>query len=63
MQAEVSADPSLKPGKEDDGGDMEVEQEQREHDVRLAPELIGKEAEETRAVLGEWLGLPLVVLC
>lgn len=32
---------------------MEVEAEQREVDTLLAPELIGKEAESTRAALGE----------
>lgn len=32
---------------------METELEEREHDVRMAPELVGKEAEEARAVLGK----------
>ena len=43
---------SLAPGREDDGGDMVVEAEQREHDVRMAPELVGEEAAATRAALG-----------
>ena len=52
-QEQVAEEASLVPGKEDEGGNMEVEQEQREHDVRMAPELIGKAGEEMRAVLGE----------
>ena len=48
---------SLAPGREDDGGDMVVEAEQREHDVRMAPELVGEEAAATRAALG---GFPTI---
>ena len=58
MQEEAPKELSLQPGVEDDGGNMQVEMEQREHDVRLAPELVGQEAEETRAALGELATVP-----
>lgn len=46
----TSADPE--PTKEDAETDMQVESELREHDVRMAPELVGPEAASTRAALG-----------
>lgn len=59
VQEEAPKEPSLQPGVEDDGGNMQVEMEQREHDVRLAPELVGTEAEETRAALGKLATAPV----
>jgi hypothetical protein len=40
------------PGREDMASDAQVEIEQREHDVRIAPELIGEEGAASRAALG-----------
>lgn len=42
----------LVPGREDRGDDLEMEAEQREHDVRLVPELVGVEARDARTALG-----------
>lgn len=51
--ADVAEDSTLVPGTEDRGDDMQMEAELREHDVRMVPELVGQEAKETRAALGE----------
>merc|ERR1712093_875661 len=51
-EPEVDPEPSTEPGKEDLGTAMQVEAEQREHDVNLVPELVGGEAASTRAALG-----------
>lgn len=41
------------PDKADDGGNMQVEADQREYDTNMVPELQGAEAEQTRIVLGK----------
>lgn len=45
--------PSTVPGIGDDGGNMQVEAEQREYDTNMVPELQGAEAETTRTILGQ----------